>query len=430
MKAFTAISAALLLAGSLAARTLPAENYSDVVIKTASMVQDRTAQNLASKYGLQVLNVTWEDTGRFKNSAVGPNISDMTIQVEHNNGRYNQASCMPVIRFPNFSDKTGDISADKFYLMVGNEKGKNLKKISLKEFLENPRNYLSDPDSWAGNKKSLWAKRDEHVLVSAQACFLPIPQTGEASFNPVLFNYQSYEGNPAVLTILATRQGTSVTVIDNKRDGFQSSGGAWGQRLFYNKDGERASFTGTRMSDFVNTNEGKEVMKHGTAQQKAGLNMVMLIQVPLKQKPRPRREYMMYEECDMAPMAAGMEMKKMSRGSNVENAVIGHGAVEGPFTEMDNLPIERDPAFPIRVTVQFYKATDNGVVNASDMSEIAEQIGRVYDEADYVGSLVVGGDTKRPTEYIGDKNQPSNWWENFWKRHDENMKDSVSYFGW
>jgi hypothetical protein len=30
---------------------------------------------------LQILNLTWEDTARFKGSAVGPNISDMTIQV-------------------------------------------------------------------------------------------------------------------------------------------------------------------------------------------------------------------------------------------------------------------------------------------------------------------------------------------------------------
>ena len=64
----------------------------------------------------------------------------------------------------------------------------------------------------------------------------------------MLFNYQSVPGDPAVLTILATREGTSVTVIDNERDGFQA-GQTWGQRLFFNQDGERASLTGTRLSD-------------------------------------------------------------------------------------------------------------------------------------------------------------------------------------
>ena len=93
------------------------------------------------------------------------------------------------------------------------------------------------------------AERDSHVLVSAQAAFLPVPQAGKAEFNPVIFNYQSYQGDPAVLTIVATREGTSATIIDNVRDGFQA-GYSWGQRLFFNQDGERASFTGERLSDF------------------------------------------------------------------------------------------------------------------------------------------------------------------------------------
>jgi hypothetical protein len=43
----------------------------------------------------------------------------------------------------------------------------------------------------------------------------------------VLFNYQSRAGDPAVLAILATREGTSVTVIDNQGDAFRASR-TWG----------------------------------------------------------------------------------------------------------------------------------------------------------------------------------------------------------
>ncbi len=396
-------------------------SYGQVVYETSEMVQDATAQRLASNHGLQVLNVTWEDTGRYKNSSVGPNISDMTIQVEHEGS----LTTMPVIRFPNYEDKTGDVSAEKFYIMVGNEKGKTLRRITLKQFLQNPRAFMSKPGSWAGMKQSLWANRDSHLLVSAQACFLPIPKAGTATFNPVLFNYQSYAGNPAVLTILATRQGTSMTIIDNQRDGL-SSGGVWGQRLFFNKNGQRASFTGSRMSDFSGTAEGKTIQATGTAAQKAGLNMVMMIQVPLKQKVQMRKNEMIMYDCAPSPCMEQSAMK--SKGiSSVENAVIGHGKVEGPFTEMDNLAIERDPAFPVRVTVQFYKATDNGVVNDRDLAEIATQIGRVYDESDYVGSLVTGGVTNRPTEYVGDKNQPVGWWDQYWKTQTAQAKQ---FFGW
>ncbi|MFS8796716.1 hypothetical protein NW807_05845 [Synechococcus sp. R70.1] len=55
-----------------------------------------------------------------------------------------------------------------------------------------------------------------------------------------------------------------------------------------------------------------------------------------------------------------------------------------------------------RVTIQFYKATDNGVVSAEDMAQIHHQIARVYREADSVGSLAIQPETGRPTEYNRD----------------------------
>jgi len=401
----------------------PDPGYLEAIEKTAAMVWNDRAQSLVQDYGLNLVNVTWEDTGRFNNSAVGPNISDLTIQVQTFNQRRGDydLTLMPVIRYPNFSDLTADISPDDFYLLVGNEDGEDLETVSLTEYLSRLPSYLSDPDSWAGREVSLMARRDTHVLVSAQAAFLPVPEEGIAQFNPVLFNYQSYEGDPAVLAIVATREGTSATVIDNTRDAFEA-GFSWGQRLFFNQDGERASFTGQRMSDFLevettgrddpNPQSGDTVEAAG----EAGLNMVLLIQVPLKQK-RPMRAMEESFAVGAAPMAAEGEMDK---ASDVEAAVIGHGPVEGPFTEIDDLKIERDPDYPIRVTVQFYKATSNGVISEADVEEIAEQIDRVYDEADYVGSLVVDGPTDRPTEHDGPKVEPPDWWEVFWDRFERN----------
>ena len=144
--------------------------------------------------------------------------------------------------------------------------------------------------------------------------------------------------------------------------------------------------------------------------------MVLMIQVPLKQK----------EPMRFLPMAAGSLNDTgilyccLSESSDVEEAVIGHGAVEGPFTEIDGLAIERDDRYPIRVTVQFYKATSNGVVSEEDMADIARQIRRVYEQADYVGSLVLDGPTGRPTEYVGPHEQPPEWWNAFWERHFQN----------
>ncbi|MEM9219102.1 MAG: hypothetical protein AAGD25_32810 [Cyanobacteria bacterium P01_F01_bin.150] len=402
-------------------------SYRQVIEQTVGMTFDSAAQSLANRYGLDILNVTWEDTGRYNNSAVGPNISDMSIQVQQHNPETDdyQLHLMPVIRHPNFTDTTADIPIDQFYVPIGNEKGDDLRSVSLEELLGNLRLYLSEPDSWTSRQNSLLADRDSHVLVSAQACFLPVPQKGIAEFNPVLFNYQSYAENPAVLTILATREGTSVTIIDNQRDGFDA-GGTWGQRLFFNQDGERASLTGQRISDYQASDstsvEEPESSQSAQAEDKDGLNMVMLIQVPLKQK-NPMRFGL--EDSDMLMAPAEMEMSMAeSRSSDVEAAVIGHGEVEGPFTEIDGLNIERDPDFPIRVTVQFYKATSNGVVSEADMAEINQQIARVYDEGDYVGSLVVDGLTGRPTEYDGPHEEPIGWWDEFWRRYEENMGQS------
>jgi hypothetical protein len=88
------------------------------------------------------------------------------------------------------------------------------------------------------------------------------------------------------------------------------------------------------------------------------------------------------------------------RRSDVEQAVLGHGRVEGKFEEGGRQRLERDERFPVRVTVQFYKATSNGVVSSADLDAIATGIGNVYEHADFVGSLVVPeGDRNRPTEW-------------------------------
>jgi len=394
-------------------------SYIEAIHRTAEMVSDTRAQRLAQQHGLNILNLTWEDTGRYKNSAVGPNISDMTIQVaaRDRGSRGLSITSMPVIRYPNFSDRSCDLDPRDFTILVGNQHGSSLKRISLYDFLQEPTAYLTDPNSWRSSKKTLLAPRDTKILVSAQACFLPVPKQGIATFNPVLFNYQSVENDPAVLTLLATREGSSVTVIDNKRDAFET-GALWGQRLFHNHNGRRSSLTGQRMSGFVAGQETNPDPGAGPAAKRQGLNMVLLVQIPLKQRERPRRSPLGAFGGGL-PAASGM-LAERSR-SDVETAVIGHGDEEGPFTEIGGLKIERDERYPIRVTVQFYKATSNGAVSAEDLQEIKRQIDDVYARSDYVGSLVTGGETGRVTEYEGVKVQPLGWWNDFWTRYERNM---------
>lgn len=370
--------------------SVPAE-HDRVVRAAASMTRDASAQALAARRGLQIVDLTWEDTARAKGSAYGPNISDMTIQVASLGS--GEQVCMPVIRFPNFSDRSCDLALDEFYVQVGNERGAPLRRVPLRAYLDDLRAHLTEPGSWPGTKRSLLAGRDTHVLVSAQACFLPVPREGLATFTPVLFNYQSSAGDPAVLTVLVTREGTSATIIDNVRDSF-AAGRTSGQRLYFNQAGQRAPLTGQRVSDFVAEQQGGAASPEAIAAARAaGLNTVLLIQVPLRRRrPEPTRGALSTGSFCVVPGGAAPQ-------SDVEEAVIGHGDTLGPFVEIDGVAIERDEDFPIRMTVQFYKATSNGALAEDDVAAISGQIERVYQEASYVGSLVAPGDSGRPTEW-------------------------------
>ncbi len=428
--------------------------YSRTVDRVVNMVNDGDLTSRVARRGLSVVNVAWEDTGRNQGSSVGPNISDLSLQVRERGGRSNTAgyanpynaswsgeyrsSVLPVIRQPNFSDKSADIPADKFFVRVGNERGQSLRTVPLTEMLSNLRSYVSLPSSISGDA-NLLASRDTHFLVSAQAVFLPIPKTGKAEFNPVLFNYQSSPNHPAVLTILVTRQGTSVAVIENR--GEDATGAGWGQELYFNANGQRSALTAERKSDVVARIEsqgGPKTEDDKTAIAR-GADLLFLIQVPLVYA-RPRPHHVYYDSVGsgsdgyapsgaaagptptMAPpaKAAPFQSPKSEASadkrrsaprdeeSDMEQAVLGHGPNLGPVSEGRNLRLTRDTRFPIRVTVQFYKATSNGVISDVDLDGIAKSLGSVYEHADYVGSLVVpDGDPRRPTAW--QRPMPREW---------------------
>lgn len=452
--AAAATAAATLVFGSLlgpsaqAKRMPPPEvvetpSYAEVVAQVAQMIYDDDAQQLAADQGLGIVNVMWEDTGRWEGSSVGPNISDVTIEVEAD-PRTHHRYLMPVIRYDNFTDKTGDVKLDKLFLPVGNEDGGKLTVISLKDFLAKPGKYMSLPDKGTIKGGTLLAERDSHVLVSAQHAFLPVPKDGKAQFWPVIFNYQSYQDNPAVLTLVITRQGTSMTIVDNTRDTL-ADGGTWGQRLFFNHDGQKAGFTAERLKDVKKkgrTSNGEDASTLGE-----DANLLMIVQVPLKQDAPPRMAYDEWEDGgDMiapsaegagsgygssggAPAPAAKSSARRDRGgSDVDVAVLGHGDDDGPYTELGGLTIERDPRFPIRVTVQFYQATSNGVVARTDVDRMAGQITAVYDKADYVGSLVVPGpgDKRRTTRWTGASAAPDDqgWY------HFPGLEARYRRYGW
>ena len=381
----------------------PHASLRNVIHRVTRMPHDSDLQRRARALGLNVVNVMWEDTGRFAGSSVGPNISDLTLQVREpiGRGRY-RTHLLPVIRHPNFTDRTADIPADSLWVRIGNHReGGELDTVPLTEVLQNLRTVLSNGSSLLGSDDFL-APRDTHFLVSAQHVFMPLPRRGNVEFSPVLFNYQSAPASPAVLTLLITRQGTSATVIEN-RPGDQSFQG-WGQQLFYNHEGQRTFFTAERRSAVESRIEQGNTTEQDQGALEEGADMVMIVQVPLVH----RRRRMGFGFSGMGSGGGGAGPSSMAppsrneRGrSDVEAAVIGHGEDLGPYREMSGLRLVRDARFPIRITVQFYRATSNGVVSAADLRDVHRQIERVYEEGDFVGSLVVPREQRRrPTDWL------------------------------
>lgn len=401
-------------------------DYSATISRVVGMPTNGELQQRVQRYGLNVVNVMWEDTGRYVGSSVGPNISDLTLQVRERVGGRLRTHLLPVIRFPNFSDRTADIDVDKIWVRVGNqddEGDENLEPIRLVDVLSNMRDYLSNPESLRGSDNFL-SDRDTHFLVGAQAVFMPLNRQGKAEFNPVLFNYQSSPGNPAVLVLVITRHGTSATIVEN-RPGDQTMQG-WGQQLFFNHAGQRTTFTAERRTAVANRIEQQGEHGQDVGALEEGADMLMIVQVPLRHS-SPRYQYDMDEaevpaasigsgsmgglaDVQTAPAAPSAEgagsgyggpARRSMERSDVEHAVLGYGHDRGRFREMGGQRLVRDERFPIRITVQFYRATSNGIVSDRDLAAVQHDIQRVYSNGDYVGSLVVPRNQQhRPTSWV------------------------------
>ena len=60
----------------------------------------------------------------------------------------------------------------------------------------------------------------------------------------------------------------------------------------------------------------------------------------------------------------------------------------------------------MRISVQFYKSTSDGVVTDSDLDGLTKNISSAYEHADYVGSLVIPpGDSMSPTVWQTMRNE-------------------------
>jgi hypothetical protein len=370
-----------------------------------NLASNNKVKSFVKSYGMDIMNVAWEDTGRTKGSCFGPNISDMTLNVNGSN--------MPIIRKQNFSDITSDQDIMDFNLIVGNESNSEKKMVSLKEYLENIHIYTKNDQL-----KSMYLERDSKILTSSQACILPL-ENNEVEFNIKLFNYQSLN-EPAVLVIVASSEGTSAQIVT----GSEST-------LYFNKNQQNANFIAERLSD-DRKRRGVSLEGPMTNEEKQR-NALFVFQIPLKVISRKtsfwdgnegmiqdnmNENYISYggyfggnEGCniDISNKYGGyfgsnegcnidndIFEPKIKRSINYskgfENAVIKTSTGFGKFIGTDNKFLERDPKLPIRCTIQYYKVTDTTDISEAMIKEITDQINKQYNltSLDNKGSLVTG----------------------------------------
>jgi len=342
--------------------------------------EDRNTRVKFQSRGYDVLSRTWEDTGRSKGSCWGPNITDQTLNVG--------GEPASVIRKPNFTDETCDVDIGQFVLSVGNETGAaQLTEVGLKEYLQ---------------KLGWYRPRDEKIMVSTQACVLPL-KDGVVQFGLDLYNYQTRPNDPSLAVIVSSAQGTSTAPITKQSQ----------QTLFFNQNGRSHAFEARRLEDDRRERKVEGRAKLDLTAEEKQRNMLLVFHVPLKQKKviRERGGYAnaccapscnSYEECDDSydPLcvAAACAMPQSSRGFDA--AVLRVSSQDqGAFPGLKpGVTYERDDRFPIRCVIQNYAATDATTVDDAIVDYIVGRLSTVYSRASAQGSHVVGtGDQGRLT---------------------------------
>jgi hypothetical protein len=367
------------------------ENVSSLFERVRQISKNSTfVRDLANEQCV-VTFVKWEDTARNKNSSWGPNISDVTLDVED--------MSFPIIGTNNYVDKTFDMPIENFVVHVGNEKVNHsndelLSRISLQEYLMNIEKYTNLKVKDGG---SLFLNhRDESLLTSSQATVLPL-RDGTIEFNVRIHNYQYDAKDPAVLCVVISPHGTSAQLLTEYK-----------QNLYFNRAGSKVNYRAERLTD--------QRIKAGKAttdglmmtQEEQEKNVLFILQIPLKQKPVIRRQIL---ECcsynlggeDLRYNTNACFSIKTSAPRGMDHAQLSIGdKTHGNFYNMNSsmMTIERDERFPIRCTIQYYYVTDTAEVPKEMVERITTQVWKHYRQTDKTkrGSLVIGAKKDRITE--------------------------------
>jgi len=367
-----------------------------VINEVAALGSNQRVKSMFIDKGYDVCRVAWEDTGRYHNSCWGSNISDQTLVVPNSNNK--QEKNMPMIRKPNFSDATCDVDIKEFSLFVKDEDKKDdLKTMSLQSFLEQ-KGWFS-------------AERDSKILVSTQACFLPLTE-GCCEFGVKIYNYQTSTSDPTLACIVSSAQGTSCAPITQSY-----------QTLYFNDNGRAKPFEAKRLEEDRKERKVQNTKPLELTKEEKQRNMLLIYHVPLKKQVKIQTRcfvdtsaydsdsedyYVLESAAAYDDVTLGFGSGKLQSSSvmrcmsaeprNYESRGFDAAVLRVANKDMGAYPqfhvnqkYERDFSLPIRCTIQYYVGVDSvDGINQVAVEYIVDCLKKVQSVAapGSVGSLV------------------------------------------
>ena len=262
-------------------------------------------------------------------------------------------------------------------------------------------------------------ERDEMIMVSTQACVLPLTN-GFCEFGVQLYNYQTRPDDPSLAVIVSSSQGTSTAAITTSR-----------QVLYFNKNGRAHPFEARRLEEDRKERNVDNLPKLQLTDDEKERNVLVVFHVPLKQRMCSRvlngfdngfengfvagsdddLEYGC-ADCDDDEVGASnadqpiayqyqsfdcSESKTSYRGFDAAVLRVSQKD-DGVFLSLKpDVKYVRDERFPIRCVVQTYAGTDTADVNDETIRYITQRLAKAYESSSAKGSHVVDDNNSRIT---------------------------------
>ena len=355
--------------------------------QTTTKTIHESMNNILQDTNFTSTSVSWDDVKRFGNessiSSWGSNITDTRLFTKNGNQLF-------TIRSENWNERLGTVSTDDIAISVNDDS--NLKTIILTDLLKNPQVYV-DPGYELGSD-TLYHENDNLCSIRFQTVF--IPEDGAVNFATQAYNYQTTKtDDPKNTILLCTSQGT-----------FLQQDGPGSQNLFQHRidpDGNiRQYWNSAEASKFKIGQEQKETPEEsaeavasakaeathiGIREMGKCMNVLMTIQLPIKQKPRKARSKGFYTSSNAECGVTGFESCESFsfRSAPVGEsyvARISRGDEEGEYPGLGNKnPVRHDEEHPT-ITVIFYYVLKDGVPSLEDTMKAVQIMEEMYKATD------------------------------------------------